>query len=200
MARKKAKKKARKKQRKAPVGTISGKCMEHGWKTPPKILIPSRVFYKGRIPFDGATTKDNPTKARKFVTAEDHDGLGSLGMKWPKRVWINPPFGWLMPIFLGKIGWEALMDVEIIAVLPASRSEQRYHQMAVYNAGRGVLSCTIRKRVNFIRPDTGDAPNGNTYATKILGWNVRDEDQFVKAFSPLGACYRLDGLAPTPPE
>ena len=198
MARKKSKK--RKGERKAPVGIIGGPCMEKGWQTPEQILAPTRVFYGGRIPFDAATIKSNPTKAKKFVTAADNDGLGSLGMKWPRRVWINPPYGNLMPIFLGKIGWEALMDVEIVAILPCSRWEQRYLQMALWNAGRGVSCCTIRKRVNFIRPTTGDAVNGNTYATMILGWNVAEEDQFVKAFSPLGACYRWHGLAPTPPE
>jgi len=174
--------------------------MEKGWRTPELLLAPVRVYYRGRIRFDAATTADNPTNALKFVTKEDNDGLGSLGMKWPKRAFINPPYGDLMPIFLGKIGWEALMDVEILGILPCSRWEQRYHQMALYNAGRGVLACTVRKRVNFVRPDTGDAPNGNTYATKIVIWNPLDAERFVEAFSTIGGCYRWDGLAPPPPE
>ena len=198
MVRKKAVKK-KKPQRKAPTGIIGGECMDTTWQTPPHLIERVRAYYGGQIPFDAASAKDNPTDAKKFWTAEDNDGLGCLGAKWPKRTWINPPYGRIFPIMLGRIGWEAILDNEVLALLPCSRWEQRYFQMALYNMGRGVLVCMVRKRVNFIRPSTGDAVNGNTYANMFVCWNG-NEERFMEAFGTIGACYRWTGLCPTPEE
>jgi len=183
----------RKTQRKAPAGTITGKCMDKRWQTPVELLDRIRVYFDApRIPFDAATADDNPTNAKKFATEKD----SGLSIKWPKAVYVNPPYGDDLPAWMGKIAWEAILGNTIITLLPCSRWEQRYWQMAILQAN---AVCWIRKRVSFIRPDTGDKVNGNPYANMILGFNV-DHDRFVAAFETLGACQQLGSLCPTPPE
>jgi len=182
----------RKTQRKAPVGTITGPCMDKRWQTPPELLEPVRVYFGGRIPFDAATTEANPTGAKKFATERDN----SLAIKWPKQVYINPPYGDDLHAFMGKTAWEAQLGNTIITLLPCSRWEQRYWQMGLIHAN---AVCWIRKRVSFIRPATGDRVDGNPYANMFLGFNV-DLAKFAASFGVVGACQTLSLLCPTPPE
>jgi phage N-6-adenine-methyltransferase len=186
----------RKTQRKAPAGTISGECMRKDWQTPEDLLVRLRRYFGGQIPFDAATAKDNPTKARKFATEEDN----SLLIKWPSQTFINPPYGDSLPAFVGKMAWEAILGNTVIGLLPCSRWEQRYFQEALYRAN---AVCFIRKRVSFRNPDTGDEVDGNTYATMWVGWNV-DLDRFVDAFGSPGrwggVCQEWRPLCSTPPD
>lgn len=179
-------------QRKAPAGTITGPTMDKRWQTPPELLVPVREYFGGRIPFDAATADDNPTKAKKYATEKDN----SLALKWPRQVYINPPYGDDLHAFMGKIAWEAILGNEIITLLPCSRWEQRYWQMATQEAN---AVCWIRKRVSFIRPETGDRVDGNPYANMFLGFNA-DLERFAAAFGKVGACQELRKLCPTPPE
>lgn len=182
----------RKTQRKAPAGTITGPCMDKRWQTPPELLVPPREYWGGRIPFDAATSEDNPTNAKRFATEADN----SLSIKWPSQVYINPPYGDDLFAFMGKIAWEAQLGNTVIALLPCSRWEQRYWQMSLIHAG---AVCWIRKRVSFIRPSSGDRVDGNPYANMFLGFNV-DLEKFASAFGRVGACQTLGLLCPTPPE
>jgi hypothetical protein len=159
-----SKRRKKKGERKAPVGTITGPCMDTCWQTPPELVTPVRRYFGGRIPFDAATAADNPCKARRFVT-EEQDGLA---MRWPKRVWVNPPYGKALRLWLPKIAHEAELGSEI--------------------------KCMIRKRVQFIRPSTGDRVAGNPYANQFVGFNV-DEDRFAEHFGHLGFCQSLRCLS-----
>jgi hypothetical protein len=172
------KRRKKKRERKAPTGTITGPCMDTTWQTPPELVTAVRRYFGGRIPFDAATAPNNPCKARRFITAAE-DGLA---MRWPRRVWVNPPYGKALGIWLPKIADEAELGSEIITLLPCARYEQYYWQYAMAQAN---AECLIRKRVKFIRPSTGDRVAGNPYANCFVGFNV-DEERFAKHFGHLG--------------
>jgi phage N-6-adenine-methyltransferase len=182
-----ARKKKPKRQRKAPTGTITGPCMDTCWQTPPELVTPVRRYFGGRIPFDAATAPDNPCKARRFVT-EEQDGLA---MRWPARVWVNPPYGKALRLWLPKIAHEAELGSEIITLIPCARFEQYYYQFSMVQAN---AKCLIRKRVKFIRPSTGDRVAGNPYANMFVGFNV-DEERFAEHFGHLGMCQSVRCLS-----
>lgn len=154
--------------------------MDTQWLTPPELVTPVRRYFEGRIPFDAATSPDNPCKARRFATKKE-DGLSLV---WPRRVWVNPPYGKALGLWLPKIAQEAERGCEIISLVPCSRYEQYYFQYYMVQAN---ATCLIRKRVNFIRPSTGDRVNGNPYASMFVGFNV-NETRFAKQFGHLGMC------------
>lgn len=189
-------------ERKAPAGTIAGPCLDTTWQTPPELLEPVRAYFGGVIPFDAATSPDNPTGADLWCSAED-DGLA---VNWtapkaligdrPWGVFVNPPYGRVLRDWLGKIASEADRGTTIIALLPCARWEQEYFQDAL-TAGGGHAVCYIRKRVAFIRPSTGDRVGGNPYSSMFVGWNV-DPARFSEHFSPVGAVFHQTTLAKCP--
>jgi hypothetical protein len=153
--------------------------MDKTWQTPPELVTPVRRYFGGRIPFDAATTAKNPCKARRFVT-EEEDGLS---MRWPRRVWVNPPYGRDLGLWLPKMADEARDNgCEIVTLLPCARYEQYYWQYAMAQSN---AECLIRKRVKFIRASNGDRVAGNPYANCFVGFNV-DLDRFAECFGPLG--------------
>jgi|CXWL01.1.fsa_nt_gi phage N-6-adenine-methyltransferase len=179
-------------ERKAPAGVIGpkGGALDTTWQTPPELLVPPREYWGGAIPFDVATSITNPTAALGYWTAIDD----ALAREWPKALWVNPPYGKGLRLWLLKMADAAQKGSEIISLLPCARWEQRYFQTALAQAN---AVCMIRKRVNFIRASTGDAVSGNTYANMYLGWNV-DVDRFTKTHSPQGACFALRCTAGPP--
>lgn len=152
-------------ERKAPALFVGPPTMSTDWRTPPEMLAPVRAYFGGRIPFDAATTADNPTGADAFATPGD-DGLAR---PWPPHVWVNPPYGRELRRWLGKIAREAGRGVEVVALLPTARFEMRAMQVA-FAAANAV--CWVRRRVTFIRAATGERGPCPTYASMFVAWNV----------------------------
>ena len=168
------------------------------YQTPERILALARAYFDGEIPLDPATSWSNPARA-KFICTGPHTkdshgapGVDGLAVSWrlpgfqKQGVWTNPPWGHLFKPFLAKILSEALASPEIpmLVLLPVSRTEQQYltDVFQVVNA-----LCFIRKRVPFVRPDTGLPAKGNPYNSWLLGLNV-DVARFFEHFSVLGRC------------
>lgn len=186
------KKKAAKRERKAPVGTITGvPCMKKDWQTPEHLLAGPRAYWGGQIPFDPATSKDNPTRALQYCAKGKVHKLGARGGEWVSRdglsvswgraAFCNPPYGRDIAAWLEKMGQEARAGCEIIALLPCARWEQDYFTGPLKEAN---AVCFIRGRVAFRNPDTGDNVNGNPYANMFIGFGVTLW-RFREAFEPL---------------
>lgn len=179
-------------ERKAPCGIIGGACLDTTWQTPQEYLVPARGYWGGSIPFDVCTALDNPTKADDFWTEADN----ALGQDWPASWWCNPPYGKAIRLWLAKMRAQILAHEinEGIALLPCSRWEQHYFQVALTAAN---VVCFIRKRVDFLNPKTGDIVSGNTYANMYVGFNV-DYQRFVSNFSEAGLCVAVKALNEPP--
>lgn len=173
-------------ERKAPTGTITGsEALRTDWKTPPHLVALVREYFGGTIPYDASANASNSCGALDYST---EDGLTR---DWPRQVWSNPPYGKVLREWLAKYSVEAAKGKEILTLLPCARWEQAYLQDAMSNATE---VCFIRKRVNFINPETGDAVSGNPYANMFLGWNT-DPATFGEVFSQAGQCFSIGLLA-----
>lgn len=190
-------------ERKAPTGTITGMpALDTTWQTPPELLQPVRDYFGGVIPFDAATAVNNPTGAAAYAAGDAAADIAAvvdgLAERWAKYdgTFVNPPYGKVLREWLAKMVDEAREGAVIIALLPCARWEQGYFQAALCAAN---AACFIRKRVNFIRPSTGDRVAGNPYANFFLGFNVEPET-FARAFGPAGCVVSLEMLAPPPTD
>ena len=186
------------KERKAPTGVIGKKpgkaeysALDTRWLTPDYILSRVRNYFGGRIPFDIATEPNNPTDAEYFWTEQDD----SLSQEiWPSVYFCNPPYGKVLRHWLKAFSDSSGTGSEIIAIIPAARWEQSYFTGPFSEASH---VCFIRGRVNFIRAASGEAVNGNPYATLIVGWNT-DTKRFCDSFGDLGCCIGVLSLCPGP--
>ena len=149
--------------------------------TPESILAPVRQYFGRCIPLDPATTKNNPTKALKFFTAED-DGLQQA---WTADAFVNPPYGKIIREWCRKIDEEAQRGLSIIALLPcgSGRPGTRYWQDHILTCHLKTI-CYVRGRVAFLKPDGTPVAN-NTYPSHLLGFNV-DRARFRECFGHLG--------------
>lgn len=172
---------------------VDKQSVDRDFQTPPVIKAAVQVYFGGAIPLDPFTVESNPMGALDWCYPGGADGFQ---VPWHAigGVYVNPPFG---REEIEKIGLEASLGCEILALLPQNRSETSYWQRCV--AERAPVVCWIRKRVAFLRSSTGLPANSNPYASAIWGFNV-DVDRFVRALSCLGACSRLTLLAPCPPD
>lgn len=168
-------------------------CKNTVYITPDKILNPTRNYFNGKIPLDPATEPNNPTNAEYFCTESQilnppanwrHDGLKTNWCNYD-GVFVNPPYGKILPTWCKKINDEAQHELPIIALLPAGpRFSTRYFQQYILT---GLLTgiCFVKGRVRFLRPDGSLTVGSNPYDSMILGFNV-DVDLFAKYFSCLG--------------
>lgn len=175
---------------KAPTGFIGPNTLDTTWQTPPELVERVAHYFGGRLPFDVCTTADNP------CGAEDYWTEGALERTWPDRWWCNPPYGRALTKggWLAKIAKEGARS-EGIVLLSAARWEQYPMQQMLAQADH---LCFIRKRVDFIRAETGEPVSGNTYANFFAGFNT-DWDRWRDAYEDVGLCLAIAG-ASVPPE
>lgn len=181
-------------------------CKETVYLTPDELLRPVRDYFGGVIPLDPATEISNPTAAAFFCTAETlmafhpedpprnwaHDGLD---FPWHEHdgVFVNPPYGRELRTWCEKIAIEADKGVPIVALLPAGpRFGTRYFQRFVFVPQLDV-SCFVRGRVKFLRPDGSPTTGQNPYDSVFYGFNV-DPVRFAGLFGHLGRVVKMDVL------
>ena len=175
---------------------VDKRCASTEWFTPPEILNPIRSYYQGPIPFDAASTLENPTGALAWTSDPEgcqcsasclagdshHDGLKEI---WPASTFINPPYGRIIREWLKKIHEEAKLGREILALLPCgARFSTRYFQDNILSKPLDAV-CFIRGRVKFMRAD-GSRASGNPYDSAIYGFNIV-RSRFERSFAPLGS-------------
>lgn len=143
------------------------------------------------IELDPATAPHNPVGARRIFTPAD-DGLAqdwnTEGRPAGTFVFVNPPYGTALRIWVEKIAAEARRNT-IVALLPGQRFEQRYWQRCLFDDSllQGVVA--VAGRINFEGPgrqkQTGRG--GNPYGSflYLLG---RGHDRSVarRIFRELG--------------
>lgn len=174
----------------APVW-VDKQCHDTEWFTPPEVLERVRQYFGGPIPFDPATTANNPTDAIRFCSLEepcDHARWLGDGLEhdWYHEagVFLNPPYGVVFPTWCEKIAREARLQCEIVALLPCgARFSTRYWQDSILIPELDAV-CFVRGRVKFLRADGARAPQ-NPYDSQMVGYNVRRK-AFADAFSSLG--------------
>jgi len=179
---------------------VDKQCKDTVWLTPSKILDPVRTFFGEQIPFDPCTEPDNPTNAKSWLCQggiEHQWYQDSLAME---GTFVNPPYGSAIKIWIEKINLESQMGVPIIALLPASRWEQKYWQDNVLSDTLKFM-CLIRSRVSFLKPGGGIA-KGNPYPSILYFYENQNRlwfrPKFYDCFKHLGLilCPQIVSRAP----
>lgn len=141
------------------------------------------AYFGGRIPLDPCTDADNCTNAVAFFTEKD-DGLIQNWRDASKGegAYVNPPYGKQLKHWLDKIRLEADLGLPLIVLLPVARTEQRYMTRVLELAN---VVCWVRKKVNFVDPETGKVASACPFNSVVWGFNLKRE-LFRNAFFETG--------------
>lgn len=142
-------------------GPVRRRADEHAlysveWATPPEIFDPLNAEFGFTL--DPASSPWN-AKAPTFYTAED-DGLSK---PWaPHTVWLNPPYGRGIGLWLAKAVAEAKVGATVVALIPNNTDTAWFHDHVLPFAELR----WVRGRVQFIGAD-GRRRKGNTTGSVI---------------------------------
>lgn len=109
------------------------------WETPKDFFDDLEKKF-GKFDLDPCATKGN-AKARRFFTKEDN----GLEKKWDGRVFVNPPYGRTIGLWMKK-SWESSRDGAdlVVCLVPARTDTAWWHEYAM----RGII-VFIRGRLKF---------------------------------------------------
>ena len=143
------------------------------WWTPQDIIDRVLATFDGTIDLDPCSNLGTPNvPATVRYTVED-DGLSK---PWVGRVYMNPPYGDVLPNWIEKMV-QAFIDGEIdsaVALVPA-RTDTRW-----FRTLRPYLHCFIFGRLKF-------SGTGNSAPFPSMAVYLGPEDRkFIDAFSPIG--------------
>jgi len=147
------------------------------WYTPPEV-IERAIRVLGAIDLDPASDRLAAASipAARYYTQEQ-DGLA---LPWAGRVWLNPPYGRVIGLWVAKLvaEYEAGRVTAAIALLPARPDTRWWQRLA------GCPICFVRGRLRFSGQGTG-APFPSAVAA--LGCEL---GAFASAFGELGDVWR----------
>lgn len=123
------------------------------WGTPRSFMAYLNDKFGWEPDLDAAATVRNTKAARFFNPQQD-----GLAQPWFGRVWLNPPFGRELPLWLEKCAQEIQREEvhEIYCLIPARTDTRWFHDIVMPNA---YLLYLIKGRFNFVAPGTADGAN-----------------------------------------
>ncbi len=153
---------------------VLGSSEDESWFTPVPV-VDRVVDCMGQIDLDPCGHPDSPVRCIRRFTKED-DGLPR---EWQGRVYLNPPYGGLCPIWITKLleEFDAGRTTEAV-VLVASRPDTKWYALL-----DPFPRCQVRGRLKFSN-SSGSAPFPSTIF--YLGSNVA---AFEEAFRDMGTIY-----------
>lgn len=134
----------------------------HGWETPAALFD---AVEAGAGAFDlDPCAPDKPgtvRAARRYTVADD-----GLSREWHGRVFMNPPYGRAMRLWLAKAISEAEAGAEVVGLLPVRTETEWWHTFVVGRAD--VL--LLRGRLFF-----GDGDGGAPFGSALVLWGLKPE-------------------------
>jgi phage N-6-adenine-methyltransferase len=142
-----------------PIRSAAG--TKDNWATPQYIFD----HWNERFHFDlDAAADASNAKCADYLDEEFNSLVNPWGEN--RRVWINPPFGNLLPWIRACIRESKERGNIIVALLPNNTDSLWYHE--------AFLTATeitfLKSRINFIDPATGKAGRGNTGGSIFVTW------------------------------
>lgn len=125
------------------------------WGTPPAFMewLQTDFFFEPTL--DAAASESNTKAPMFFDGSPDCDGLVN---PWEGDVWLNPPFGHELPLWLEKCGQEIKRDEvnQILVLIPARTDTKWFHEIVMRDA---YLVYLIKGRFNFVHGDSCEGAN-----------------------------------------
>jgi hypothetical protein len=122
------------------------------WYTPPSLFDALDLTFD----LDPASPRHKPL----WVPADSWMYENGELAPWSGRVWLNPPYGRLLPAFVDRMCHHGNG-----VMLTASRTETRWWQQAAHSAD---AVCLLRERLHFIRDDGLQARS--SHASTLFAW------------------------------
>lgn len=137
------------------------------WPTDPVVFGAFDARY-GPFTLDACASAENAKCERYFTVADD-----GLSQTWTGRVWVNPPYGRTLPLWIAKAYESAGSTAEIVVCLVPARTDTRWwHEFVV----RGEVEF-IKGRLKF-GPLTSPAPFPSAV---VVFRNARARDETLAA-------------------
>lgn len=156
-------------------GIYSSESIE--WWTPQKYIDAVRSVM-GEIDLDPASNPeaDKTVRAERYFTAED-DGLS---YEWRGRVFLNPPYGKLGPLFISKLLDEYNVGrvTEFIALVNSNSTDTNWFAPLF----KGLI-CFTNHRINFNGPDSNN--NNSTHGSCFIYFG-NNKEKFINIFKEFG--------------
>jgi hypothetical protein len=148
------------------------------WYTPPGI-IQAAIGIMGAIDLDPCSNShDLPNVPAKHCFTKEDDGLAQA---WWGKVYVNPPYGREIPLWVAKINHEYQSgNIEQCVLLAPARTDTRW-----FYALKEYPRCFMRGRLKF-----SNYVNSAPFPTMLVGIGV-DIERFISVTKPLGDVYEL---------
>lgn len=157
------------------------------WCTPLEIIEAVRGTFGGSIDLDPCSNQASIVGASMAHDAES-DGLSR---PWRGNVYVNPPYGRGLKVWVRKCAYEFTSGNNVIALIPAAVETKHWHEFVFKMASR---VCFLKGRVKFINPDTGE-PSETSAPMPVAAilWSDRNHVQlsFDRSFEELGMVVHL---------
>jgi hypothetical protein len=159
------------------------------WCTPPKILDYVYEFFPGGIRLDPCSNSASLVVALNAM--DGSPGKNGLEANWydiaggyhdDSGVFVNPPYGKTMPLWINKIVKES-DDLDILALIPARTSNKWWKTIAATGPINAAWVCFIQQRVTFV-----GAKSGAPFPSAMVYWG-HDGDRFCDVFNSLGPVF-----------
>ena len=123
------------------------------WETPPAFFDRLDAIFDFQL--DAAAAAHN-TKCAQYFTRKDD----ALKQDWHpyKRIWLNPPYGRVMPQWMEKAYRESRKGCMVVCLVPARTDTRWWHEFVHDKA----LVTFVRSRLKFRNPTKCPNRDGNT--------------------------------------
>lgn len=138
------------------------------WSTPQAFF--DRLKSEYSFTLDAAATKDN-AKCKRFFTKEDD----ALKQRWTDCVWLNSPYGRVLPKWVKKAYEESLAGAVVVMLLPARTDTSYWHDYIFPHAAEIRF---IRGRLKF-----GGSENSAPFPSAIAIFNASKKKQKIGTMS-----------------
>ena len=145
---------------------VAASSAHHGWETPRELADQLHAAL-GRFDLDpcaGSRDQKSSTVSARVRLTEEDDGLHA---PWHGLVFVNPPYGRSIPLWVKKCAAEAEKDeTTVIGLMPARTDTRWWHDFI----GQRTATCFLRGRLKF-----GDGRKDAPFASAIVVWNGSPE-------------------------
>ena len=144
--------------------SIHASSARHDWRTPPALVSLVREALGGAIDLDPCSGEHTRIGRRNVRVAGD-----GLSIPWRGRVYVNPPYGRAIPLWIAKAIAES-GNASIVMLIPSRTDTRAFHAAASACAS----ACLLRGRIVFVgAPASAPFPSALFY----FGADARRFDQ-----------------------
>ena len=144
--------------------TVHFSSEKDNWATPRSFMAFLKERFNWEPTLDAAATVRN-TKAPRFYNPQQ-DGLKH---PWNGHVWLNPPYGRELPLWLKKCASEIENNERchsIYCLIPARTDTRWFHEIIMPDA---YLIYLIKGRLSFVAPDDDEGANA-PFPSMLVVW------------------------------